>query len=181
MCYKPHKASHENDTPSVESTSVVTGTAALVEGKAIAATTLPPRTRPGNKKLDFSSLQNDPDLLRLMSRYPGLRIQLQHIYSFTLEPDPQEQRGGFSDRGRGRGRGRGGRGSWRGQRGGFASQQRPSQWNQAKGDKEAYEAFKRMREKEGDEEGLGEFVRLIAMKFGAEAEETEEASAAGGA
>lgn len=129
----------------------------------------------GSKKPNFSSLENDVDLIHLMSRYPDLRIQLQSIYGLTLEPpppDPADQQDGFSSfRGRGRGRGRGG---WRGRgRYGHTNQQpRQSQWNQAKGDKEAGDAFKRMRDREGDTEGLAEFVKLITMKFGKAGEDT---------
>ena len=123
----------------------------------------------GSKKPNFASLENDTDLINLMVRYPHLRIQLQSIYGLTLEPppaDPEQQRSFEPSRGRGRGRGRGG---WRGGRGrgGFHQQQpRQSQWTQARGDKEAGEALKRMRDREGDDEGLGEFFRLVTIKFG---------------
>ncbi|CAD0050468.1 unnamed protein product [Aureobasidium pullulans] len=98
---------------------------------------------PGStKKIDFTNFESDPELLRLLSRYPNLRIQLQSVYGLTLEPSPQEQR---SSNYRGRGRGRG--------RGGFHQQ---SHWSQAKGDKEATESFKNMRRVEGDDQGLAE-------------------------
>lgn len=125
----------------------------------------------GSNKIDFSGLEDDADLLRLMSRYPGLRIQLQSVYGYTLEPPPSEPQDqtSFNHRGRGgRGRGRGGRGgrSFRGGRGGYGQQPQQSQWTQAKGEKEAANALKDMRSKEGDTEGLAEFVHLITMKYG---------------
>lgn len=128
----------------------------------------------GSNKIDFSGLEHDPDLLRLMSRYPGLRIQLQSVYGYTLEPPPSDSQdqSTFNHRGRGgRGRGRGGRGgrggrNFRGGRGGYGQQPQPSQWTQAKGEKEAANALKDMRNKEGDTEGLAEFVQLITMKYG---------------
>ncbi|KAH0364210.1 hypothetical protein KCU89_g18967, partial [Aureobasidium melanogenum] len=87
----------------------------------------------------------------LLSRYPNLRIQLQSVYGLTLEPTPQDQPS-FSFRGRGRGRGRGG----------FHHQ---SHWSQAKGDKEAIESFKNMRNAQADDQALAEFVQLLKMKF----------------
>lgn len=110
-----------------------------------------------------------------MGRYPDLRIQLQSIYGLTLEPPPpdstEQQENSFNSRGRGRGRGRGG---WRGQRGRYGQnggQSRQSQWSQVKGDREAGDAFKRMRDREGESEGLAEFVKLIMMKFGKNGED----------
>ncbi|CAC9889327.1 unnamed protein product [Aureobasidium pullulans] len=111
---------------------------------------------PGStKKIDFTNFESDPELLRLLSRYPNLRIQLQSVYGLTLEPPPQEQP---SSNYRGRGRGRG--------RGGFHQQ---SHWSQAKGDKEATESFKNMRRVEGDDQGLAEFVHLLKMRFATDA------------
>ncbi|KAL1303936.1 hypothetical protein AAFC00_000389 [Neodothiora populina] len=162
-CYKSHKDSHAEEVVEPQESAESPVSTPVQEDVPVSSAA---RGRQ-SKKIDYSDLQNDPDLLRLMNRYPGLRIQLQHIYSFTLEPDPEEQRfSSFQGRGRGRGRGGRGRGGWRG-RGGFNQQQsRPSQWTQSKGDKEAADAFKRMRTSEGEEEGLAEFVQLIAMKYG---------------
>jgi hypothetical protein len=110
-----------------------------------------------SKKIDFTGFESDPELLRLLSRYPNLRIQLQSVYGLTLEPPPQEQRSFSSYRGRGRGRGRGG----------FNQQ---SHWSQAKGDKEATESFKNMRNIDGDEQALAEFVQLLKLRFGTDAD-----------
>ncbi|CAD0092517.1 unnamed protein product, partial [Aureobasidium mustum] len=120
-----------------------------------------PATRaalPGSsKKIDFVGFESDPELLRLLSRYPNLRIQLQSVYGLTLEPPPQEQRS-FPSRGRGRGRGRGG----------FHHQ---SHWSQAKGDKEATESFRNMRNAEGGDQALAEFVQLLKMRFAPNADD----------
>ncbi|KAI4807080.1 hypothetical protein E4T44_11214 [Aureobasidium sp. EXF-8845] len=110
-----------------------------------------------SKKIDFTGFESDPELLRLLSRYPNLRIQLQSVYGLTLEPPPQEQRSFSSYRGRGRGRGRG------------SFNQQPH-WSQAKGDKEATESFKNMRNIDGDEQALAEFVQLLKMRFGTDAD-----------
>ncbi|KAK3684501.1 hypothetical protein LTR37_020213 [Vermiconidia calcicola] len=170
-CYKPHKQSHE-----------------------ATAETRPPvttkRDRPGTThrvpKLDFTGFENDKDLLRLLSRYPSLKVQLQMVYGLTLEPGPDEARSwnrgplpGFAQqqqsmrggaRGRGRGLGRGGRG------GGYESfdpeERQRGPWTQEKGDKEALGVIKKMRE--GDEEageGLREFIELCGIKFGGEKRE----------
>jgi len=115
---------------------------------------------PGStKKVDFTGFESDPELLRLLSRYPNLRIQLQSVYGLTLEPPPQEQRSFSSFRGRGRGRGRGG----------FHQQ---SHWSQAKGDKEATESFRNMRNVDGDDQALAEFVQLLKMRFAPGADDT---------
>lgn len=47
-------------------------------------------------------------------------------------------------------------------------------WNQTRGDKDAFDAFKRMKDKEGRDEGLAEFMTLVAMKFGKETSTTIE-------
>lgn len=150
-CFKQHKETHANDPPKEKP--------APAQPIAAETTTVPTTTRnalPGStKKVDFTNFESDPELLRLLSRYPNLRIQLQSVYGLTLEPPPQEQP---SSNYRGRGRGRG--------RGGFHQQ---SHWSQAKGDKEATESFKNMRRVEGDDQGLAEFVHLLKMRFATDA------------
>lgn len=159
-CFKTHKETHSNDVQE-QSQPVQTVPAPIVQESL-------PRSRPSNQKTDFAGFENDPDLARLMARYPGLRIQLQSVYGLTLEPSPQDrpERQQFH-----RGRGRGG---WRGRGRGYSQQQqqqRPSQWTQAKGDKEAQESFRRMRDADGETEGMAEFVQLLKMKFGAPQDE----------
>ncbi|KAI4717680.1 hypothetical protein E4T48_06109 [Aureobasidium sp. EXF-10727] len=152
-CFKKHKDTHANDAPK-EQPAQTTPSAQLTPSDLPSL----PATRtalPGSsKKIDFAGFESDPELLRLLSRYPNLRIQLQSVYGLTLEPPPQEQRS-FSSRGRGRGRGRGG----------FQHQ---SHWSQAKGDKEATESFRNMRTAEGDDNALAEFVQLLKMRFASE-------------
>jgi hypothetical protein len=155
-CFKQHKESHATDPPKEQPSQ-----------KAEPAQPIPSETTPlpaarnplpgSSKKIDFTGFESDPELLRLLSRYPNLRIQLQSVYGLTLEPPPQEQRSFSSFRGRGRGRGRGG----------FQQQ---SHWSQAKGDKEAIESFKNMRNVDGDEQALAEFVQLLKMRFATEAD-----------
>ncbi|KAH0369012.1 hypothetical protein KCU65_g3592, partial [Aureobasidium melanogenum] len=148
-CFKQHKETHANDPPKQQSTQ------SIQPAPAPSDLSQAPATRPplpgSSKKIDFAGFESDPELLRLLSRYPNLRIQLQSVYGLTLEPTPQEQRS-FSSRGRGRGRGRGG----------FHQQ---SHWSQAKGDKEAIESFKNMRNAEADDQALAEFVQLLKMRF----------------
>lgn len=171
-CFKSHKETHANDVPVEKPVTQTQPVAPVPEAPAVT-----PSRVFGSKKPNFSILETDADLANLMGRYPNLRIQLQSVYGLTLEPppsDPQDQQSSFGSRGRG---GRGGRGSggWRGQRGRYGQQSqqpRQSHWNQVKGDKEAADAFKRMRDREGDSEGLAEFVKLITMKFG-RAEDTD--------
>lgn len=149
-CFKQHKETHANDPPKEQITQSI-----LPTQPAPSDSSQQPATRsalPGSsKRIDFAGFESDPELLRLLSRYPNLRIQLQSVYGLTLEPTPQEQRS-FSSRGRGRGRGRGG----------FLHQ---SHWSQAKGDKEATESFRNMRNAEGDDKALAEFVQLLKMRF----------------
>jgi hypothetical protein len=155
-CFKQHKEFHAADPPKEQSFQTVEPAQPIPSE----STPLPAvrNTLPGSsKKIDFTGFESDPELLRLLSRYPNLRIQLQSVYGLTLEPPPQEQRSFSSFRGRGRGRGRGG----------FQQQ---SHWSQAKGDKEATESFKNMRNVDGDERALAEFVQLLKMRFATEAD-----------
>ncbi|CAD0084457.1 unnamed protein product [Aureobasidium vineae] len=147
------KETHANDPPKEQPAQ----TSQSAQSAPSASTPLPATRNalPGSsKKIDFAGFESDPELLRLLSRYPNLRIQLQSVYGLTLEPPPQEQRS-FSFRGRGRGRG------------GFQQQ---SHWSQAKGDKEATESFRNMRTAEGDDKALAEFVQLLKMRFAPEAD-----------
>jgi hypothetical protein len=155
-CFKQHKESHATDPPK-ETPSQTVQPAQSIPSES---TPLPAARNPlpgSSKRIDFTGFESDPELLRLLSRYPNLRIQLQSVYGLTLEPPPQEQRSFSSFRGRGRGRGRGG----------FQQQ---SHWSQAKGDKEATESFKNMRNVDGDEQALAEFVQLLKMRFATEAD-----------
>ena len=153
-CFKQHKETHANDPPKEQSTKPVQPTQPVPPELPVARNPLPG----SSKKIDFTGFESDPELLRLLSRYPNLRIQLQSVYGLTLEPPPQEQRSFSSFRGRGRGRGRGG----------FHQQ---SHWSQAKGDKEATESFKNMRTVDGDDQALAEFVQLLKMRFANDAED----------
>ncbi|KAI5202103.1 hypothetical protein E4T39_04910 [Aureobasidium subglaciale] len=156
-CYKQHKETHTNDAPRVQTAQPPQPVQSTV------AESDTPKGRsalPGSSnKIDFTGFDSDPELLRLLSRYPNLRIQLQSVYGLTLEPPPQEQRSLFS-RGRGRGRGRGG----------FHQQ---SHWSQAKGDKEAADSFRNMRNAEGDDQALAEFVQLLKMRFASATDHVE--------
>ncbi|KAI5206893.1 hypothetical protein AUEXF2481DRAFT_7119 [Aureobasidium subglaciale EXF-2481] len=156
-CYKQHKETHANHAPRVQDTQPTQHAQSLVpESDA-------PKARGAlagsSRKIDFTGFDSDPELLRLLSRYPNLRIQLQSVYGLTLEPPPQEQRS-FSSRGRGRGRGRGG----------FHQQ---SHWSQAKGDKEAADSFRNMRNAEADDQALAEFVQLLKMRFASVTDDAE--------
>lgn len=155
-CFKSHKETHANDVQE-QKPSTQANTPSVVPAPAPP----PPTARQSTQKPNFADFETDPDLARLMTRYPNLRIQLQSVYGLTLEPPPQERperqqfhrgRGGWRGRGRGRGFG-------------HQQQQRPSQWTQAKGDKEAHDSFKKMRDAEGDTDGLAEFVQLLKMRF----------------
>ncbi|KAK5175368.1 uncharacterized protein LTR77_000507 [Saxophila tyrrhenica] len=170
-CYKPHKALHDNEAPKDHSAQ-------------------PPKDRPGTTqrvpKVDFTGFENDKDFKRLLARFPLLKVQLQAAYALTLEPGPEDARSwnrgslpGFTQslrghRSRGRGRGfRGGRyhGGGRGGRDAvIPSERQHGAWTQAKGDKEALDVIKKMKESDGDDdgdagEGVREFVQLCQIKF----------------
>lgn len=153
-CFKQHKESHAASPPKEQPVQSLQPTQPIPSESA-ASPVVRNSLAGSTKKTDFTGFESDPELLRLLSRYPNLRIQLQSVYGLTLEPPPQEQRSFSSYRGRGRGRGRGG----------FNQQ---SHWSQAKGDKEATESFRNMRNVDGDEQALAEFVQLLKMRFGTE-------------
>ncbi|TKA32923.1 hypothetical protein B0A50_01149 [Salinomyces thailandicus] len=81
-CYKSHTPTH------------TTSEAAASSSKPPSQSQ--PRDRPGTTnripKIDFKGFENDPELKRLLSRYPLLRLQLQATYALTLEPSPDEAR-----------------------------------------------------------------------------------------
>lgn len=147
-CFKQHKETHANDSNQKAPPAKVDS--AHIEAIPLTAPSTTANAPLGrSKKINFAGFESDPELLRLLSRYPNLRIQLQSVYGLTLEPPPA----GMSNSYRGRGRGRGGR---------FNQQ---SHWSQAKGDKEATESFKNMRNAESDAQALTEFVQLLKMRF----------------
>lgn len=116
------------------------------------------RTLVGSKKVDFADFENDPQMRELLTKHVNLRIQLQSVYGYTLEPSPDERRNQRSFRG--------GRGS----RGGrdFKPSMQHNSWTQAKGDKEAQGHLKRLREAD-EEGGIAEFVRLVKMRYSKDA------------
>ncbi|KAK6002388.1 hypothetical protein QM012_002026 [Aureobasidium pullulans] len=155
-CFKQHKETHANDPPRESFTQSIQPTQSAPSDSSPLPTAR--SALPGSsKKIDFAGFESDPELLRLLSRYPNLRIQLQSVYGLTLEPTPHDQPS-FSYRGRGRGRGRGA----------FHQQ---SHWSQAKGDKEATESFRNMRNAEGHDQALAEFVQLLKMRFAPDADD----------
>ncbi len=178
-CYKLHKPTHaEEDQTKSQSTA-------------------PKKDRPGTTqrvpKVDFTSFENDKELLRLLERYPLLRLQLQTIYGLTLEPGPEEarswskqplpslpgydlpepsvtmSRGGFrGGRGPRGARNRGGRTRHAESR---DDEREHGRWTQEKGDREAVQMVAKMREggkTDGDDvaDGMREFVELVRMRFG---------------
>ncbi|GAB7352793.1 hypothetical protein MBLNU459_g3414t1 [Dothideomycetes sp. NU459] len=171
-CFKSHKDSHAQHVDVQEEKPDQSAT--IPVAPAVRTSTTTTTNNNSNKKPDFAGFEDDPDLARLMARYPGLRIQLQSVYGLTLEPPPQDRhdRPHFQ-----RGRGGRGRGAWRGRGRPYPEHQqqlpRASNWTQAKGDKEAQESFRKMRDAEGEGEGgggagLAEFVQLLKIKYRAD-------------
>lgn len=146
-------------------------------------------------KVDFTGFEKDKEFIRLLERYPLLKVQLQTVYGLTLEPGPEEARTwnkyplpslpgyvspnhrGSSSRGRARGgRGdRGGRhrGGWNSYEASQAEEREYGRWTSEKGDREAVKMIGKMQEGSGnwrreDEpaEGMREFVELVRMRFG---------------
>ena len=185
-CYKSHKPIHENE---VSKTKPKTTAGITLKNDnsndqnqdSSLAHTQPPIPQKTQGGIDFNNFQQDPDLLRLLSRYPKLRYQLQLIYGATLEPGPDEARswnrvmkysgGGFSrgnnglGRNRGRGRGRGARGRGRGGGGGggggaawhaatstLEDESLRGPWTREKSDRMAVGIMQRMRQGDDEEE-----------------------------
>ncbi|GAB7362513.1 hypothetical protein MBLNU230_g2833t1 [Neophaeotheca triangularis] len=164
LCYKPHKASHEEE--------VQTSAPALQLSESTPNSTGSQR----QPKKDFSGFENDPDFLRLLTRYPMLKYQLQATYAMTVEPGPDDARTwtrhpynlppGPTNRGRGRGRGNFGRGHGHGQ---SDEDRQYGAWSREKGDKEALSIIKKARSEDDESEmaeGMREFVMLCRMRFG---------------
>ena len=101
-------------------------------------------------------------LQELLKKNDGLRIQLQSVYGFTLEPAPEERRFQRPQRG----------GRWGG-REQFGSAQQHGSWTQVKGDKEAQGHLKRLREAD-EEGGVAEFVRLVKLRYARDTANEEE-------
>jgi len=116
------------------------------------------RTLVGSKKVDFAGFEDDRQLRELLNKHESLRIQLQSVYGYTLEPSPDERRNQRSFRG-----GRGGRGGRD-----FKLSIQHNSWTQAKGDKEAQGHLKRLREAD-EQGGIAEFVRLVKMRYSKDA------------
>lgn len=183
-CYKLHKPTHTEE----------------IDSKDQSTTQLQPKKdRPGTTqrvaKVDFTGFEKDKEFIRLLERYPILKVQLQTVYGLTLEPGPEDARTwnknplpplpGYavpnhretSSRGRGRsGRGdRGGRnrGGWNAQDVSHSEDREHGRWTQEKGDREAVKMVSRMKDGSGDwrnedepAEGIREFVELVKMRFG---------------
>lgn len=155
-CFKQHKDAHSNHPkePPTQPTQPAQTNDAPVAPASNPVDTLPGRSN----KINFTGFESDPELLRLLSRYPNLRIQLQSVYGLTLEPPPPQERS-YPFRGRGRGRGR-------------PAFHQQSHWSQAKGDKEATDSFRNMRNAENDAQALTEFVQLLKMRFAPESDDS---------
>ncbi|KAG8630737.1 hypothetical protein KVT40_002356 [Elsinoe batatas] len=146
-CYKKHKVDHE---ATAEATDASTLQQDLATPKPLPGTR--PRLPGQARAIDFTGFENDTVLLDLLRKDPSLRVKLQSIFGFTLEP-PFGQRGG---RGGFRGRGRGSR---------FNGPSHSGPWTQVKGDAEALQKLKSFRDE--DEDGsVAEFVRLVGLRFG---------------
>ncbi|GAB7337265.1 hypothetical protein MBLNU457_g2634t1 [Dothideomycetes sp. NU457] len=152
-CYKTHKVEHATDAPKEANEPGI-----KPPEQTATQTPATKRALVGSKKVDFTDLENDQQLREMLTKHEGLRIQLQSVYGYTLEPPPDERRSQRSFRG-----GRGGRGG----RDFMPSKQHIS-WTQAKGDKEAQGHLKRLREADEDG-GIAEFVRLIEMRYSKDA------------
>lgn len=167
QCYKTHKSTH----PQTENSTLDTGEADTDVSQSATSTdpakTAPvfeqPRLRHSTfraQKQPFDSFDTDARLQRLI-RNDRLRLQLQSIYGLTLEASlgSRSRRGGYADRGGrgGRGRGRGGRGG----RGDFHGGGSGGSWTQGKGDAEALERLRMLRDGAGCE--VDEFVKLVAL------------------
>ncbi|KAI4695461.1 uncharacterized protein J4E84_002088 [Alternaria hordeiaustralica] len=164
-CFKSHKTTHP------ETTSVA-------PKPAEPALPQPPPPAPVprylKKRTDFAVLATNPKFQALLKTHPALLPSLQRVYAKTIKPDPEaESRRRMLERNASRGRGmRGrGRGAWRGGRGGFngGQEKKEEYWTQKKGDKDAMEELKGIREgegKEGEKDAMAEFVGLVEELFG---------------
>ncbi|KAI4949080.1 hypothetical protein J4E91_005543 [Alternaria rosae] len=164
LCFKSHKTTHP-DTTSV---------APKPAGPALPQPPPPaPVPRYLKKRTDFSVLATNPKFQELLKTHPTLLPSLQRVYAKTIKPDPEAERRrrmleqnasrGRGMRGRGRGARRGGHGGWNGGQG------KEEKWTQKKGDKNAMEELKGIREGEGNEgekDAMAEFVGLVEELFG---------------
>ncbi|KAF2497619.1 hypothetical protein BU16DRAFT_319881 [Lophium mytilinum] len=120
----------------------------------------------------------------LLAAHPTLRDDLRRVYAATFAPDTSQQQdhleqhsGGTyrGQRGRGRGFGYRGRGGGRGGRGGRDT----VPWTPKKGENDALYVLKGIRQgkRDGDTEGMKEFVKLVGEIYGSATipdEETEQ-------
>ena len=146
-------------------------------------------------KVDFSGFEKDKEFIRLLERYPLLKLQLQTVYGLTLEPGPEDARTwnkyplpslpgyappnhrGSTSRGRARGgrgdRGGRNRGGWNAHEASQSQDREHGRWTSEKGDREAVNMITKMKDGNGDwrredepAEGMREFVELVRMRFG---------------
>lgn len=179
-CSKIHKTSHGNENDKEIVPSAPPALQQQEPAYQLTQTTLQP---------EFEGFENDPELKRLLSRFPHLQHELQLVYGVTIEPGPdevhtwarqkwlddgsaQQQSRAMRSRG-GRGRGRGGfRGGYRGGHGNQAddlpfAERQHGPWTQSKGDKQGLDLLRKLQDVNHLElsEGMLEFVRLCAIRF----------------
>lgn len=181
-CSKIHKNTHENNIDKQAAQSAPLAS----EGEQQPAD----QTAQINGQLGFDGFENDPELRRLLSRFPHLRHELQLVYGVTIEPGPDEvhtwaKQKWFDDGSArhpsrmtgsrsGRGRSRGGfRVGSRARQGDMAEelpveQRQHGPWTQSKGDKQGMDLLRKLRGVSHPElsEGMLEFIRLCSLRFG---------------
>lgn len=193
-CSKVHKTSHEEDTPVQVVPSADTasqpGQSAEKPGQLFPARHNESAQTTVNSQSGFEGFENDAELKRLLSRFPHLKYELQLVYGVTIEPGPDDAHtwakqkwlddGNAQPRSKGSrsrgGRGRGGFkcGGHRGGHGDMAGElpvvedRLHGPWTQAKGNKQGTGYIRKLQEVSHPElsEGMLEFVRLCAMRFG---------------
>jgi len=148
-CFRPHKEAHENGTIA----TVTQHPLPAKPAEPIEASTLAP---PLSSISSFQALLDSTELSELFTRHPTLELQLQSIYSATVEPSPDApQPFKFIKGGEGRFRGR-------------HRYRTKGPWSQKSADEDALRLISQARLdiKGLNQNGMREFIRLVNLKCG---------------
>ena len=149
ICFRPHKEAHENGT-------IATPTEHPLPAKPAESIEAQTPAPPLSSISLFHALLGSTELSELFTRHPTLELQLQSIYSATVEPSPDTpQPFKYIKGGEGRFRGR-------------HRNRQKGPWSQKSADGDALRLISQARTdiKGLNQNGMKEFIRLVNLRCG---------------